>query len=299
MFRSVGVQVVVYHNEPAQLHRLAEGIAATIAQAKEAGVERVSVRFGDCAEPATIATMEALLRPELDGVADNIEFVDFGANLGSAGGSNALATGRDDEVIWVLNPDTYPSPTCLVELLEALAQPDVGAVDGRQIPIEHPKDHHPATGDTSWASGACLMFRREAFDQVGGFDDHFFPMYCDDVDISWRLKLEGWRVVHAPRAVVFHDKRITVGDGIEVSGFERMSGTLARLLLTRRYGRPDLEAETLDWISTDGAEEHRAAAEKFRLRVADGDVPTELAGAIDVAQFIEGEYALHRFRHTT
>ena len=111
--------------------------------------------------------------------------------------------------------------------------------------------------------------------------------------------LAGWRVVHAPRAVVFHDKRITVGAGIEVSDFERMSGTLARLLLTRRYGRPDLEAETLDWISTDGAEEHRAAAEKFHVRVAYGDVPTELPGATDVAQFIEGEYALHRFRHTT
>ena len=107
------------------------------------------------------------------------------------------------------------------------------------------------------------MFRREAFDQVGGFDDHFFPMYCDDVDVSWRLKLAGWRVVHAPRAAVFHDKRITVGAAVEVSDFERASGTLARLFLTRRYGRPDLEAETLEWIALDGSEAHRAAAEDF------------------------------------
>ncbi len=34
-------------------------------------------------------------------------------------------------------------------------------------------------------------------------------------------------------------------------------------------------------------------------RVAEGDVPTELAGAVGVAEFVEGEYALHRFRHTT
>jgi hypothetical protein len=299
MFRRVGIQVVTYHNEPAQLRRLAEGIASTAAGAKAAGVEHVSVRFGDCGDPATISDIADMLRAELDGVADDTEFVAFGDNLGSARGSNALAAGRDDDVIWVLNPDTYPSPTCAVELLQALEQPGVGAVDGRQIPIEHPKDHHPTTGDTSWASGACLMFRRDAFDQVGGFDDHFFPMYCDDVDISWRLKLAGWRVVHAPRAAVFHDKRITVGAGVDVSDFERMSGTLARLFLTRRYGRPDLEAETLEWIAADDSEAHRAAAEDFRTRLAEGDVPTELAGAVDVAEFVEGEYALHRFRHTT
>jgi hypothetical protein len=98
---------------------------------------------------------------------------------------------------------------------------------------------------------------------------------------------------------VFHDKRITVGAGVEVSDFERKSGTLARLFLTRRYGRADLEAETLEWIAVDGSDAHRAAADDFRARVAQGDVPTELAGASDVAQFIEGEYALHRFRHTT
>ena len=299
MFRSVGVQVVTYHNEPEQLIRLAEGIAATMAQARLAGVEHVSVQFGDCGDPASIESLREQLNRELGAVADHTDSVAFGANLGSAGGSNALAQRRDDDVIWVLNPDTYPSPTCAVELLRALEQPGVGAVDGRQIPIEHPKDHHPATGDTSWASGACLMFRREAFDQVGGFDDHFFPMYCDDVDVSWRLKLAGWRVVHAPRAAVFHDKRITVGAAVEVSDFERASGTLARLFLTRRYGRPDLEAETLEWIALDGSEAHRAAAEEFAARVADADVPDELTGVVDVAQFIEGEYALHRFRHAT
>ena len=50
MFRSVGVQVVTYHNEPRQLLRLAEGIAATMAEARAAGVEHVSVVFGDCGE---------------------------------------------------------------------------------------------------------------------------------------------------------------------------------------------------------------------------------------------------------
>ena len=299
MFRSVGVQVVTYHNEPDQLIRLAEGIAATMQQARLAGVEEVSVEFGDCADPATIESLRDDLDRELADVADHTDYVAFGANLGSAGGSNALASRRSDEVIWVLNPDTYPAPRCAVELLAALAGDGVGGVDGRQIPIEHPKAHDPVTGDASWGSGSCFMFRREAFEQVGGFDDHFFPMYCDDVDISWRLRLAGWRVAHAPRAAVFHDKRITMDGAVDISEFELTSGALARLWLMRRYGRRDLETETLAWIDSDGTRAHRAAAVEFRDRVAHGDVPTELPGASQVAQFVDGEYADHRFRYVT
>ncbi|HUS44054.1 MAG TPA: glycosyltransferase [Ilumatobacteraceae bacterium] len=299
MFPSVGVQIVTYHNDPQQLIRLAEGIAATMAQAREAGVEQVSVEFGDCGDPASIESLHSALAAELDGVADHVATVAFGENLGSGGGSNALAARRNDDVIWVLNPDTYPSPQCAVELLATLAGDGVGAVDGRQIPIEHPKDHDPVTADTSWGSGSCFMFRRQAFDAVDGFDSHFFPMYCDDVDISWRLRLSGWRVCHAPRAAVFHDKRITVGAGVAISEFEITSGTLARLWMTRRYGRSDIEAETLTWIDTHGSPGHRAAASEFRRRVAEGDVPALVPGAERVAEFVDGEYAVHRFRYVT
>lgn len=299
MFRSVGVQVVTYHNEPRQLLQLAEAIAATVTVARSAGVERISVEFGDCGDPPTIEDLRAPLIERLGDVADHVDVVAFGANLGSAGGSNALAARRSEEVIWVLNPDTYPSPRCAVELLEALSEDGVGGVDGRQIPIEHPKAHDPATGDTSWGSGSCFMFRREAFEAVGGFDDHFFPMYCDDVDISWRLRLAGWRVCHAPRAGVFHDKRITVGGAVSISEFETTSGTLARLWMTRRYARPDIEAETLAWIDAHGTPAHRSAADEFRRRAAAGDVPDPIGDAARVAQFVDGEYAVHRFRYVT
>ena len=299
MFRSVGIQVVTYQNEPGQLLRLAEGLAATIAGARAAGVEEVSVEFGDCAEEPTIESLREALVAELGGVADHVGTVVFNANLGSGGGSNALAARRSDDVIWVVNPDTYPSPQCATELLATLSEAGVGGVDGRQMPIEHPKRHDPVTGDTSWGSGSCFMFRREAFDAVGGFDDHFFPMYCDDVDISWRLRLAGWKVRHAPRAAIFHDKRITIDGAVAISEFEITSGTLARLWMTRRYGRPDIEAETLSWIDAGGSAAHRAAAAEFRRRVGEGDVPDVIPDAERVAEFVDGEYAVHRFRYVT
>jgi GT2 family glycosyltransferase len=299
VFGRLGIQVVTYRNEPAQLERCAQAVAASARTARAAGVERIAVRFGDCAVPPTLDAVAETLDVTLAEQVDAVEFVEFGANLGSAGGSNALADGRDDDAIWVLNPDTYPSPTCAVELLAALAGEGVGAVDGRQVPIEHPKSYDPRTGDTSWVSGSCTMVRRDAFEQVGGYDAEHFPMYCDDVDLSWRLRLAGWRTVHAPRAVVFHDKRIDARGGVTPSPFELRSGTIAGLLLARRYGRSDVESGMLERIERQGTSEERSAADEFLQRSASGEVPEPLEAADRVATFVDGAYAVHRFGYGT
>lgn len=54
-----------------------------------------------------------------------------------------------------------------------------------------------------WVNAACLLLRREAFAQVGGFDERFH-MYCEDVDLCLRLRLAGWGLVRADDAVVEH-----------------------------------------------------------------------------------------------
>ncbi len=51
--------------------------------------------------------------------------------------------------------------------------------------------------------GACMLLRREAIDQVGGFDTGFF-MYSEEVDLCYRLKKAGWQVCYTPDAVATH-----------------------------------------------------------------------------------------------
>ena len=62
---------------------------------------------------------------------------------------------------------------------------------------------HATVRDVDWASGACLLARREAIEKVGGMDEAFF-MFNEDVDWCRRMTLAGWRVAYVPDAVCVH-----------------------------------------------------------------------------------------------
>jgi GT2 family glycosyltransferase len=303
--RSLAVQVVVYDVDLGSMRRLAAALGATARKLREHhGLERIVWRLGDCSRwPCLPDGAAEILRETAADAAggqpfDDVTITFFDDNLGSGGGSNALAGLGDEALIWVLNPDTYPAPDAAVRLLDALgADETVAVAESRQIPIEHQKHYDPVTGATSWGSGFSLLIRRQAFDAVGGFDDHFFPLYCDDVDLSWRLRHGGWTVVHVPRSVVFHDKRIDTDGGVRWTPTAARSSMLARLWLYRRYGRPDLEASFLDELERSDASVAIAVLEEFRRRVAVDDVPVELDGAARVATFVEGQFAPRRFSY--
>lgn len=104
-----------------------------------------------------------------------------------------------------LNPDGFLHPKALGAMLDVLSRSDrLTLVEARQFPMEHPKVYDPETQITPWCSGACMMISREVYEQTGGFDDGFF-MYCEDVDLSWRVRLAGGVCITAANAFFFHD----------------------------------------------------------------------------------------------
>ena len=107
--------------------------------------------------------------------------------------------------MFLLNPDTELEHGCLERLLSrAMSDPTIGICEARQQPREHPKTYDPRTGETTWCTGAAVLVRRKAFEQIGGFDERIFFMYCEDVDLSWKLWLRGWKCIYVPDAIVHH-----------------------------------------------------------------------------------------------
>lgn len=53
-------------------------------------------------------------------------------------------------------------------------------------------------------AGACLLVKRSAWEAVGGFDESFFPLWFEDVDLCRRLRAGGWTIVYEPRAGFRH-----------------------------------------------------------------------------------------------
>ena len=69
--------------------------------------------------------------------------------------------------------------------------------------VEHDDGQYDDTVDVLWATGACMMVRADDFHKAGGFDARFFA-HCEEIDLCWRLRLAGRRVVCVPQCHVFH-----------------------------------------------------------------------------------------------
>ncbi len=294
--RVLRVQSVLFGHTSAQIWRLLHGLDAAASAVRASGlVSEVQWALGDSSPSCTITARDASYMAEEAHALSCVTYEFFDENLGSSGGQNRLAANGASDLLLVLNPDTYPAPNSLVELVKAIDQPEVGVVEARQIPLEHPRHYDLVTGETSWASGYCMLVRRSLFDELDGFDDAHFLLHCDDVDFSWRARAAGYRVVVAPYATVFHDKRPLPDDAWPAPDVERYHAALGRLMLASRWDRPDILEQTIAGIEAGQSQVQHEALSEFRSRATIGKVPDAMPDAHLVAEFIDGEYAQHRF----
>jgi GT2 family glycosyltransferase len=298
--QSLRVQTVLYRPASGDIGRLLRGLGMAVAHLlRESHDLSVVMVFGD-SSPTPSLTLDEIAAWDTSmkefGI-DALSYEYFGKNLGSARGQNRLMHESSEDFVMFLNPDAYLSPFCLAELMILMSDSSVGMAEGRQIPLEHPKAFDPDSGDTSWASTACAVVRRSVIDAITGFDDESFFLYCDDVDFSWRTRLNGFRVVHQPTAMVFHDKRLTNEGKMRVGDAEHYYSAEAAMMLAWKYSRPDLAEEWAAGYEKSPMALHRKAATAFRERQVAGTLPTPLDPDGQVAEFIGFEFAEHRFSY--
>lgn len=163
-----------------------------------------------------------------------IELLKTGQNLGFGKGNNYGFEKGNSEYVFFLNPDTELVENTMVELENAIknSEQDFAVWECRQKPYEHPKMYNILTGETSWASGACIIVKRKVFAKIGGFDSKIF-MYAEDVDISWNIRLHGYKIKYVPKAVVVHYCYKNAG---EIKPVQYYNSIINNLNLRRKYG---------------------------------------------------------------
>lgn len=292
---SIQQQSVLYNAEFKSVVSSIEAIDRAVELAQKSGfIGEFKLRYGDCS-PRPCFNSEQISDIKSRFSRLNIDYVYFDANLGSAKGHNSLAHDTDAEVLVIQNPDVVPSPRLYEKLLSPLVDGTVGMCEAKQLPIEHPKDYDVVTGETSWASTACVAMPSKVFKEVDGFDDTTFFLYCDDVDISWRVRLAGYKVIFQPSAVAFHDKRLSNEASWQASAPERYYSAEAALLLSYKWSRDDLTKDILRQFQDIGDEHQKRAADEFLKREAEDRLPEQIDADHEVAQFIDGNYARHRY----
>ena len=69
--------------------------------------------------------------------------------------------------------------------------------------VEDDNGQYDSVTDLLWATGACLMIRRDDYERVGGLDARFFA-HNEEIDMCWRLRQLGRRIMCIPQSVVYH-----------------------------------------------------------------------------------------------
>jgi hypothetical protein len=163
-------------------------------------------------------------------------------NVGFARGANLGARKARGDILVFLNPDAFLQPRCIAELVREIeAKPSPCIVGGRVLNADLTEQRGARRGEITlvtallslsqltksvpawrrhevhWEgepapdqaiavptiSGACFCMRREDFEALHGFDEGYF-LHVEDVDLCWRVRRMGGRVLFHPKAEVIH-----------------------------------------------------------------------------------------------
>ncbi|MFD1631904.1 glycosyltransferase family 2 protein [Pseudopedobacter beijingensis] len=165
-----------------------------------------------------------------------IKIIQNSENLGFAGGYNEILKQVDADYFILLNSDVEVTPywiTPVINMMEsdkniAIAQPKVksyfcrdqfeyagaagGFIDKYGYPfcrgrifdtLEKDKGQYNDTKEIFWASGCALFIKSAAWKRLGGFDADFFA-HMEEIDLCWRAKNLGYKVMYCGKSEVYH-----------------------------------------------------------------------------------------------
>lgn len=223
----IDITVVCYNSR-----KWLDGFARSLAD-QAYPLDRIHLYFID--HGSTDGTVSALERLQAETGAAFAGFkILTQSNRGFGAGHNTGIRASQSPYCLVTNADLTFDRNALTRVVTAACAdgPHVACWELRQKPYEHPKFYDPVTGETNWCAHACVLLRRSAFEAVGGYDENIF-MYGEDVELSYRLRRDGFRLRYCPEAVVWH---FTYEHENQVKPLQYTGSIFANLYLRLKYG---------------------------------------------------------------
>ncbi len=142
---------------------------------------------------------------------------------------NLGARKASGQFLWFLNDDCYPNPNCASKMMEVMnANPKIAIVghllrypDGRiqhggthrvkgqvgfpHLDVEKQEPSLKEPTEMEAVTAASMLVRRQAFEEVGGFDESYF-LYLEDSDLCLKVREKGWKVVYTPFCEAIHEE---------------------------------------------------------------------------------------------
>ena len=163
----------------------------------------------------------------------SVLLLENGGNLGFGTAVNRGLEAAQGDYLIFLNNDLVLEPDSIGEMVRLLQSNDeIGAAvpkilyyekrdtlnsfgvlihyTGIACPNKIDQTDDPDLDLTETACGGIFMFPRKVYETIGGFDEDLF-LYHEDHDLSWRLRLAGWKIMVTPRAVLYHHYKFNKG----------------------------------------------------------------------------------------
>lgn len=156
-----------------------------------------------------------------------------GATIGAAHNANFRNAG-DTPFVLVCSPSVIIEPDALnaVVGLSKMSADSVAAWELRQTPSESSKLYSPSNLETSWASARCTLFRTRSVLDVGGFEEKALHA-GEDVELSYRLRDSGYRLLYAPQATFWSNDNAEDAPQLPAANIEAQ---LSNIFIRMRYG---------------------------------------------------------------
>ena len=104
-----------------------------------------------------------------------------------------------------------------------------------------------ATRNYSAVTGACLLTRRDVFEEVGGFDEECLPVHFNDVDLCLKMRRAGYSIVYTPFARLYHHESRVRSQPVEPLEANPMRERWTQVLERDPYYNPNLSRERADF----------------------------------------------------